>query len=92
MRCQVYVVAVPGVGPFVPINASFFDVVIGFDDFQRHIWRLTRTWRAQRDCWAHFSNSFSVVSFHEALIEISYRSFAFIRIWTTRTGLHITHQ
>ena len=70
MRCQVYVVAVPGVGPFVPLNASFFDVVIGFDDFQRHIWRLTRTWRAQRDCWAHFPNSFSVVSFHEALIEI----------------------
>jgi len=32
-RCPVYVVAVPGVGPFVPLNASFFDVVIGFDDY-----------------------------------------------------------
>jgi len=33
MMCPVYVVAVPGVGPFVPLNAFFFDVVIGFDDY-----------------------------------------------------------
>jgi len=33
IRCPVFVVAVPGVGPFVPSNASFFDVVIGFDDY-----------------------------------------------------------
>jgi len=33
MRCPIYVVAVPGVGPFVPLNAYFFDVVIGFDDY-----------------------------------------------------------
>jgi len=30
--CPVYVVAVPGVGPIVPLNSPFFDVVIGFDD------------------------------------------------------------
>jgi len=32
-RFPVYVVAVPGVGPFVTMNASFFDVVIGFDGY-----------------------------------------------------------
>jgi len=30
--CPVYVVAVPGVGPMVPLNSLFFDVVIGFDN------------------------------------------------------------
>jgi len=35
--CPVYVVAVPGVGPVDPSNSPFFDVVIGFDDKQRHI-------------------------------------------------------
>jgi len=63
-RCLVYVVAVPGVGPLVPLNASFFDVGIGLNDYERHIWRLTGTWQSHRDCWAHFPDTVSVVSFH----------------------------
>ena len=30
--CPVHFVAVTGVGPVVPSNSPFFDVVIGFDD------------------------------------------------------------
>ena len=33
VRCTVHVVAVLRVDPFVPLNASFFDVVIGFNDY-----------------------------------------------------------
>jgi len=64
MRCPTYVVAVQGVNPFVLLNASFFDVVICFDDYKRHIRRLTRTWQSHRDCWAHVPDNFSMVLFH----------------------------
>jgi len=57
-------VAVLRVDPFVPLNASFFDDVIGFNDYERPIWRLTGTWQSHRNCWAHFPDYFSVVSFH----------------------------
>ena len=62
--CPVYVVAVPGVGPVVPSNFPFFDVVIGVDDKKRLSWRLTRTWRYHRDHLTQFLGIFSMASVH----------------------------
>jgi len=57
-------VAVPGVGPVVPSNFPFFDVVIGFDDKKRLIWRLTWTGRYHRDYLTQFLEIFSMAAVH----------------------------
>jgi len=62
--CPVYVVALPGVGPVVPSNFPFLDVVIGFDDKTRLRWRLTRTWRYHRHYFTQFSGMFSMAAVH----------------------------
>ena len=60
----VCVVAVPGVGPVVSCNSHLFDVVIGFDRCNRHVYHLMVTWGFRCDLWTRFVSTFSGASFH----------------------------